>query len=69
MAKYLKEEGNNFYKNKDYENAIKKYARVRMFTQTFLPRDNQEQVLNMMKTSAKDQITAEKKAEVVELQS
>ena len=32
MAKLLKEEGNNFYKRNDIENAIKKYARVKLFT-------------------------------------
>ena len=40
MAKLLKDEGNNFYKSKDYENAIKRYAKVKLFTKQFLPAEN-----------------------------
>ena len=69
MAKLLKDEGNSFFKKKDYENAIKKYARVKMFTKTFLPSDSGENIVNMMNNSKKSDITAETKAEVLDLQA
>ena len=69
MAKLLKDEGNMFFKNKDYENAIKKYARVKMFTTTFLPKDNQDEFMSMMSAAKKSEITPETKAEILELQT
>ena len=33
----LKEEGNLYYKQKDYANAIKKYSKVRAFLKPFMP--------------------------------
>ena len=44
-GKSLKEEGNLYYKQRDYANAIKKYARVRAFLKPLIPnsdgQDNQ----------------------------
>jgi len=36
-SKALKDEGNLFFKNKEYQKAISKYARVAMFTKSLLP--------------------------------
>jgi len=33
----LKDEGNFYFKNKDYQKAVAKYARVALFTKTLLP--------------------------------
>ncbi len=68
MAKHLKDEGNIFYKNKDYEQAIKKYARVKLFTKPFLPSENSEQMLSMVAKS-QDKLSNEETQEVVELQA
>jgi len=37
FGKSLKEEGNTYFKAKDYANAIKSYARVRAFLKAFMP--------------------------------
>lgn len=69
MAFELKEEGNKLFQNSDYENAIKKYARVRLFTQPFIPKGNQDEIMSMMVKSKTDGISSEKKIEVVDLQA
>ena len=69
MAKRFKDEGNLFFKSKDYENAIKKYAHVKMFTTTFLPKDNQNEFMSMMSAAKKSDITPDTKAEILELQA
>ena len=51
LGKSLKEEGNLYFKQRDYANAIKKYARVRAFLKPLIPSgDGQDnsQFVNMI---------------------
>ncbi len=70
MAKLLKDEGNIFFRRNDYENAIKKYARVKLFTKQFLPSKNgDDKMMSMMVNSKQAKIDEDTTAEIVELQS
>mmetsp|Transcript_37397 Transcript_37397/g.27592 ORF Transcript_37397/g.27592 Transcript_37397/m.27592 type:complete len:116 (+) Transcript_37397:108-455(+) len=42
MALQYKEEGNMFYKQKEFQKAISKYARVQCFTKSIMPSENFE---------------------------
>ena len=65
MAYKYKEEGNAFFKQKEYEKALAKYTRVSLFTKALLPLENKDLANYMsqeVNLSMKDQNKKEEKA-------
>jgi len=48
MCKWLKEQGNEFYKQKEFQKAISKYARIRMFSKVLLAEEAGDHMLSMV---------------------
>ena len=70
-GKSLKEEGNLYFKQKDYANAIKKYARVRAFLKPVIPNSDSQgqdnsQFLNMISQQSNNDDERLSKEEVKE---
>jgi hypothetical protein len=62
----MKEQGNQFFKEKDYKRALAKYARVQCYTNAILPsKDSQVQMLTGMSKKSQAQFTTEEEGEEV----
>ena len=46
VCKNLKEEGNSYFKQKDYQNAISKYSRIMMFAKTIMAEEAGDHMLS-----------------------
>ena len=73
-GKSLKEEGNFYFKQKDYQGAIKKYSRVRAFLRPMMPagdgsdQDNaglMQMISNQPGSSEDDKLTKEETKEAI----
>ena len=66
----LKEEGNLYFKQQDYANAIKKYARVRAFLKPMIPSGDQDnaqflQMISSQSDNVDDKLTQEEAKQAI----
>eukprot|EP00826_Nyctotherus_ovalis_P066889 TRINITY_DN993_c0_g3_i1.p1 TRINITY_DN993_c0_g3~~TRINITY_DN993_c0_g3_i1.p1 ORF type:complete len:108 (+),score=41.03 TRINITY_DN993_c0_g3_i1:551-874(+) len=57
MAYKYKEEGNAFFKQKEYDKALSKYSRVFLFTKALLPLENKDIASYMSNEDKKEEKT------------
>ena len=74
LGQQLKEEGNNFFKQGNYAEAVKKYAKVRAFLRSMMPTEggaDNSQFLNMIGAAGPEEgkLTQEETKEAIQLQA
>ena len=70
MAFSLKDEGNNFFKNKDYKKAISKYVRVNLYLKGLIDdksNEGQDPAMSMLTKRKKQTLDEEEKKACIDL--